>query len=123
MATARFDGGSTDDDDDDDPRQSGASLMDAIIQRALARGTEHVANTVRTAAGKLTPLTLTLTGLVNDAPEPGVVELLLALPGARPIVTRIPYSAQGARTPEAHQAQVRKLIGRVVRVRVEVDRE
>lgn len=119
---APYDNEDEDEADDGGLDPPGMSLVDALLQRALERGTQHVAERARAAAGKLAPLTLTLTGLITDTPEPGIIELLAALPGARPINVRVPYSPQADKTPPAHQAQVQKLVGHAVRIRIEIDR-
>ena len=108
--------------DDAGPVNNPPSFFDALLHKALDAGTNHVTAKMREASGRLAPVALTMTGLVNDAPEPGVVELLVALPGARPVPIRVPYAAPGSTVPPHHHFQIQKLVGHRVKVRVEIER-
>lgn len=99
-----------------------ASFFDALLHKALDAGTNHVSAKMREATGRLAPITLTMTGLVNDAPEPGHIELLVSLPGARPVRLMVPYAAPGTPVPPHHHFQIQKLIGHQVKVRVDIER-
>jgi hypothetical protein len=105
-----------------EPHQQPPSFFDALLHKALDAGTNHVSTKMREVAGRLAPITLTMTGLVNDAPTPGMVELLVALPGARPVKVEIPYAPPGSTVPPQHHFQIQKLVGRPVKVRVEIER-
>jgi hypothetical protein len=111
-------------DEDAGPDRVGgpASFFDALLHKALDAGTNHVSAKMREATGRLAPIALTMTGLVNDAPEPGYIELLVALPGSRPVTVKIPYTSPGTTVPPHHHFQMQKLVGRPVKVRVEVER-
>jgi hypothetical protein len=111
-----------DPDDDASPVPGPPSFFDALLHKALDAGTNHVSAKMREATGRLAPITLTLTGLVNDAPEPGSIELLVSLPGARPVKVAVPYAAPGTVVPPHHHFQMQKLIGRQVKMRVEIER-
>lgn len=109
-------------EDVDDAHLNPPNLLDALLQRALDAGTQHVQNKVRAAAGKLAPITFTLSGLVNDAPIPGVIELLVSVAGSRPTVVKVPYAASGTQVPPQHHHRMLQLVGRTVRLRIEIDR-
>ena len=111
-----------DPDDSTGPVTAQPTLIDALLHRALDAGTSHVSAKMREATGRLAPIALTMTGLVNDAPEPGVIELLVALPGARPVPVRVPYAPPGVVAPPHHHFQMQKLIGHQVKVRIEIER-
>lgn len=107
---------------DDDPVGNPPNLIDALLHRALDAGTQHVQAKVRQATGKLAPVTLTLTGLVNDAPAPGLIELLVSLPGTRPTKVEVPYAPTGTQVPAHHHHKILQLVGRPVRIKIEIDR-
>lgn len=99
-----------------------AALFDALMHRALDVGTERIASKMREASGQLSPVSLILTGLVVDAPEPGMFELQVALPGARPVTLKVPYAAPGANVPPHAHFQAQQLRGHAVKIKIDIAR-
>lgn len=105
-------------DDDDDLQPP--SLMDALVRKALDVGSQHMRDKVQQATGRLAPISVVLSGIVSDAPSPGNLEILVGLPGARPCKMIVPY-AGGVVSDQQHE-RAQMLVGRQVRVKVEIAR-
>ena len=96
------------------------SFVEALLGQALHRGSERLRSEIRTATGKLDPHRLGLTGVVEDVPGPGLIELRVSVPGAKPLTIVVPYIAASAAAGQ--DEQVMSLVGHTVRLILEIDR-
>lgn len=110
-----------DDEDDEDAAGPGRpNLAEALLGHAIHRGTEQIKSKMREAAGKLDPHRIGLTGVVEDVPSPGMLEMRVSVPGAKPVTVIVPYVHP--KQAAAQDEHARSLIGHTIRLILEIER-
>ncbi len=104
--------------DEGGPRQP--SFVEALVGAAIRRGGDEIQSRMRRATGALDPHVLVLNGFVESVPEPGVVELRVAVAGAKPVLIQVPFASGEIAKQQSHLVQ--KLVGNRVRMTVQVER-
>ena len=104
--------------EDGGPRQP--PFVEALVGAAIRRGGDEIQSRVRRATGALDPHVLKLNGFVESVPEPGIVELRVAVAGAKPQLIRIPFAGGVVAQQQSHL--VEKLVGNRVQMTIQVER-